>query len=70
MKTIRVVLFMDASTWAANQNQWFASSQPAAPPTPDSGVRRYQVVVEIPDPRAADELVRGQVTEVPPETAP
>lgn len=42
----------------------FAASQPGAPPSPESGMRRYQIVVEIPDPRAADELVHGQVTEV------
>lgn len=63
MKTIRVVLFMDASIWAANSNTWYATSQPGARV---HGLRRYQLVVEIPDPREADELVKPAVTEVTP----
>ena len=65
---IRVVLYMDATVWAANGNSWFANSQPG--PRME-GYRRYQIVVEIPDPRAADEVVRGEVLDVTePEVSP
>ena len=60
---IRVVLYMDATAWNANRNEWFANAQPPSY-SPSPGSRRYQIVVEIPDPRAADEVVRGEVTEV------
>ena len=61
---LRVVLYMDANVWAANENRWYATSQPGPTVYPDNA--RYQIVVEIPDPRGPAEVVRGEVTEVTP----
>lgn len=64
IQKLRVVLYLDATPWAVNGNDWLAVSKPSAP---IPGVPRYQIVAEIPDPRAAVETVRAEVTDVTPK---
>ena len=58
--TMRVVLYLDV--WPGYDPK-FASAT-ANPGAKVEGVRRYQVVVNVPDPHAPDEVVPVMATEI------